>query len=61
MYSPVSGTVLETNASLTDEPGKLNSGPFENWLMKVKMSKPQEAAALLDPKAYDAHCEAGGH
>ena len=62
VYSPVSGTVLEINETLKDEPGTVNSSPFQSaWMMKVKMSKPAEAAALLDSKAYAAHCEEGGH
>ena len=62
MYSPVSGTVIETNAKLTDEPALVNSSAFDGaWMMKVKLSKPKEAAALMDAKAYAAHCEEGGH
>lgn len=62
VYSPVSGTVLETNAKLSDSPALVNSAPFgDAWMMKVKLSAPAEAAALLDATAYGAHCEAGGH
>ena len=62
MYSPISGTVLETNAKLADTPALVNSAPFgDAWMMKVKLSKPAEGAALLDAAAYGAHCEAGGH
>jgi glycine cleavage system H lipoate-binding protein len=44
------------------EPGSVNTAPFDGaWMMKVKLAKPAEAAALLDASAYSAHCEAGGH
>ena len=62
MYSPVSGTVLETNPALTDEPGTVNTSPFDGaWMMKVKLSSPKDLEKLMDSKAYNAHCEAGGH
>jgi glycine cleavage system H protein len=62
VYSPVSGTVLETNSKLSDEPALVNSSPFgDAWMMKVKISNAGEVAKLLDAKAYSAHCEAGGH
>ena len=37
---------------------QVNSGPFkEGWMMKVKLSKPAETAALMDAKAYEKHSE----
>eukprot|EP00204_Picochlorum_oklahomense_P002738 CAMPEP_0118797700 /NCGR_PEP_ID=MMETSP1161-20130426/210_1 /TAXON_ID=249345 /ORGANISM="Picochlorum oklahomensis, Strain CCMP2329" /LENGTH=170 /DNA_ID=CAMNT_0006724913 /DNA_START=44 /DNA_END=556 /DNA_ORIENTATION=+ len=62
VYAPVSGEVVEVNESLSDDPSKVNSEPFEGgWMMKVKVSDASDADALLDAKAYEAHCESGGH
>ena len=44
MYSPVSGTVLEINPQLGDQPALVNTSPFgDAWMMKVKLSKPAGA------------------
>ena len=54
LYAPVSGTVTETNSELDDEPGLLNSDPYSNWSIKVRMSDPAETEALMDAAAYEA-------
>ena len=35
LISPVSGTVVEINEALEDEPELLNKDAFENWIIKV--------------------------
>lgn len=41
---------------------QVNSEPFEGgWMMKVKLSNASQVDALMDAKAYQAHCEDGGH
>jgi hypothetical protein len=41
---------------------QVNTEPFAGgWIMKVKLSDPSELGSLLDSKAYEAHCEEGGH
>lgn len=52
LYSPVSGTVTARNEALEDEPGLLNSDPYANWIIKVKMSDPSETASLMDAAGY---------
>jgi glycine cleavage system H protein len=52
LYSPVSGEVLEVNASLKDKPETLNSDPHGTWMIVMKPSNPAETAALLDAPAY---------
>ena len=40
IYAVISGEVLEVNASLEDEPEKINSSPYgEGWICKIKPSK----------------------
>ena len=57
LFSPVSGTVVEVNEALEDEPELINKDAFENWIIKVKLSSPEELDDLLDAKAYEAICK----
>jgi glycine cleavage system H protein len=53
VYAPVACTVLEINETLNATPETLNKDPYiEGWMLKVKLSNPAEAAALLDAAAY---------
>ena len=55
VYSPVSGTVIEGNAALADEPGLVNTDPEgEGWFFKITLSDPAELEALMDESAYKA-------
>lgn len=52
LYCPVSGTVVEVNEALDDEPEKINEDAFGSWIIKVRMSDPGELEGLLDAAAY---------
>ena len=52
LISPVSGTVVEVNEALDDEPELLNQDAFENWIIKVQLSDKSELDNLMDAKAY---------
>ena len=55
VYAPVSGTVIEGNAALTDEPALVNSDPEgEGWFFKVTLTDPSELDELMDETAYAA-------
>ncbi|MBR5684727.1 MAG: glycine cleavage system protein GcvH [Muribaculaceae bacterium] len=54
LMSPVSGTVVEVNDALEDEPGLINKDAFENWIIKVEMSDKSELDGLMDAEAYKA-------
>jgi glycine cleavage system H protein len=51
LYSPVSGTVIETNPALDANPELVNQDPYgAGWMLKVRLTaKPTD---LLDAKAY---------
>ncbi len=50
---PVSGTVLELNEKLEDEPELINKDPYgDGWIIKIKISNAAEADSLLDAEAY---------
>ena len=57
LISPVSGTVVEVNEALDDEPELLNQDAFENWIIKVQLSDKSELNNLMDAKAYAEFCE----
>jgi glycine cleavage system H protein len=50
---PLSGTVMEFNEKLDDEPELVNSDPYgEGWMVKVQLSDLEEITDLLDAAAY---------
>ena len=57
LISPVSGTVVEVNEALEDEPELLNQDAFANWIIKVKMTDATELDNLMDAAAYQELCE----
>ncbi len=54
LMSPVSGTVVEVNEALEDEPGLINKDAFENWIIKVEISDVAELDNLMNAEAYNA-------
>ena len=55
VYSPVSGTVLEGNAALADDPSLVNSdAEEEGWFFRITLSDPSELDELMDETAYEA-------
>ena len=54
LISPVSGTVVEINEALNDNPELVNSDPYENWIIKVQLSDVAEVENLMSAEAYKA-------
>ncbi len=54
LISPVSGTVVEINEALNDQPELVNADPYANWIIKVQLSDPSEVEKLMDAAAYKA-------
>ena len=57
LMSPVSGTVVEVNEALDDQPELVNQDAYENWIIKVEMSDKSELDNLMDAAAYEAFCK----
>ena len=56
IYSPASGEVIAVNESLANAPEKLNADPHgEGWLVKVRLSNPQEVQSLMSAADYQAY------
>ncbi|ERJ81970.1 glycine cleavage system H protein [Peptostreptococcaceae bacterium oral taxon 113 str. W5053] len=53
IYAPVSGTVVEINEALEDEPGLVNSEPYETWIVKLEMSDEEELGDLFSSEEYE--------
>lgn len=55
VYAPVAGEVVEVNGALTDAPGTVNEGPYDQgWLFRLKPTDAGALDALLDAEAYRA-------
>lgn len=57
LVCPVTGIVVERNDELEDQPELINSDPYTNWIIKVKMSDPSELDELMDVEGYKAMTE----
>lgn len=51
---PISGTIVEVNEAVVDDPGLINSDAFGSWMVAIEMSNPSELDDLLDAAAYEA-------
>lgn len=55
LFMPVTGTVLEINSELNDNPELVNSDPYgKGWMVKVSLSEIAEIEDLLTADAYQA-------
>ena len=55
VYAPVSGMVVEVNATLADMPEGVNDGAeTDGWFAKIKLSNNEELDSLMDRAAYEA-------
>lgn len=52
LICPVSGVVVENNEALEDAPELVNQDSYENWIIKVKMSDPEELNDLISAEEY---------
>jgi glycine cleavage system H protein len=53
VVAPLSGEVLEINQAVVDAPETVNADPYgDGWLVRIRISDPAEADALLDAEAY---------
>ncbi|HET8862514.1 MAG TPA: glycine cleavage system protein GcvH [Solirubrobacterales bacterium] len=53
VIAPLSGEIVEVNDGLADAPEKINEDPYgEGWLVRVRLSAPGEADALLSADEY---------
>ena len=54
LYMPISGTIQELNAALSNEPELVNNDPYgKGWMIKIKPSDKAEIDALMSAADYD--------
>jgi glycine cleavage system H protein len=60
LFAPLTGEVTAANDSLAGSPELVNGDPYgEGWMIRLRLSAPDEVDGLLDPTAYDALIAAG--
>lgn len=53
LVAPVSGTVIEVNEHLIDNPGPVNDAPMEDgWLIRIEMDNEKELMELMKAPDY---------
>ena len=54
IYSPVSGTIAEVNATLKEAPELVNQDAYAAWLFKLKPANAADLDKMLDAAGYQA-------
>ena len=55
LVAPLSGEVLEVNATVVDAPETVNEDPYgDGWLVRIRLADASEVDSLLDVEAYRA-------
>ena len=53
LYAPVSGTVIQINEGISDNPGPVNDAPMQDgWLIKIEMDHEKELMNLMRSADY---------
>jgi len=52
LFAPMGGQVVEVNGHVKQHPEVVNSDPHATWMIKIRLSSPAEASALLDSAQY---------
>jgi len=56
LYSPVAGTIVESNKALEQDPALVNRDPYgKGWMVKVRIKDAKELEGLLRADAYAKH------
>ncbi|MDR2564197.1 MAG: glycine cleavage system protein GcvH [Prevotellaceae bacterium] len=55
-FMPIAGEVIEVNPELEAAPERVNKDPYgAGWMIKIKISNPDEVADLMDAEAYEQY------
>lgn len=52
LFAPVSGTVIEFNEDVENDPESLNEDPYGKWIVKIEISDESELNLLLSAEDY---------
>jgi len=54
IYCPMDGEIIEINEKLLEKPELINQSPYEEgWILKIKLSNPEQIDSLLSKEQYD--------
>ena len=54
LYMPITGTVIEVNENLDNNPEAVNDTPYgDGWMIKIEIANQDEISDLLTATAYD--------
>ena len=55
LYMPLTGTILEVNDALANDPASVNNDPYNGgWMIKVQLAAGADLSHLMDSAAYQA-------
>ncbi len=58
IYAPVSGEVIDVNTTIADNPELVADSPYDaGWMIKIKMSNPDDVRDLMKPGEYKTFLE----
>lgn len=53
IFAPISGTVVEINQALADNPELINESPYENYIAIMSFENADDLSELLSPTQYE--------
>lgn len=58
IFAPVTGEIIEINSKLLDSPEMINESPHQQaWMVKIRLTNPDELGALLSAEEYEEYLE----
>ena len=58
LFVPVTGTVVEVNEALADNPALVNTDPWgDGWMIRIRLSDATEVDELMTAEEYDEYLE----
>lgn len=58
IVSPVTGTILDINVDIKDNPAMINDDPYgDGWLFQISLDDPSELDSLMTQDEYEKHTE----
>jgi glycine cleavage system H protein len=55
VFAPIGGEVIEINAAIVAEPGKVNADPMGNWFFRLKTDGAADLSEFMDAAKYEEH------
>jgi glycine cleavage system H protein len=61
LYAPVNGEVTEVNTALADSPEPVQTDPYGQWMIRIKLAPGATLDHLMDKAKYDEQLASEGH